>query len=270
MPGAVTLVLEQLGNIADANWTELDRFRNQYTPALSRDQLIAIVNGLASLKVIDLEGRARCRVDKERLVAHLPPLRAAHAAVQWAVTSGGAGNVQLLVSAPADAKERTPVAFERIFWDLRTTLRSLIADCRHSLVLASPYWDIDVVEDIYPLLERRLDDSVDIRIVSRRPRESSAHFHALRRLCDLIRPGRICEVRLLEEPSSLDPFHSRTFHFKVAVADSERVYLGSANFNTAGLASRWELGVLLAGLEAKRIAELLKAIMESSSAYQLT
>jgi len=77
--------------------------------------------------------------------------------------------------------------------------------------------------------------------------------------------GQHCDLKHLDEPWKGDPFGSLTFHFKTAIADAERAYLGSANFNTAGLASRWELGVLLTGVHARRIASLVEAVIQAPS-----
>lgn len=57
-----------------------------------------------------------------------------------------------------------------------------------------------------------------------------------------------------------------TFHAKVVVSDDDYAYVGSANMNRASLEYSMELGVLLRGEAARRIAEILRAITRACGA----
>lgn len=139
---------------------------------------------------------------------------------------------------------------------------------KKEILLASPYWDLEVAEDLAPLLERRLAAGVTVRILARSPSIGSQSESALRVLARHSGEEQAIEIRTLEERSSLDPFGAATFHFKVAVADAARVYVGSANFNTAGMASRWELGVVLKGRQAAGISDLMSALFARAARMQ--
>jgi len=60
-----------------------------------------------------------------------------------------------------------------------------------------------------------------------------------------------------------------TFHAKVILSDDTYAYVGSANMNRASLEYSMELGVLLKGDAARRIAQILDAIRAVAKAYPL-
>lgn len=70
-----------------------------------------------------------------------------------------------------------------------------------------------------------------------------------------------CQVLSWYETSASDPFGTSTFHLKAAVVDGNRGYLGTANFTVAGLRSRLELGILLQGQAAQRLAAVTDAVL---------
>ncbi len=169
----------------------------------------------------------------------------------------------LLLAAPALGLTQVDSRVPQRFQDLRTAVRSLIASAEHTLVLASPFWDPEVAADLATLIGRRLSAGVEVRIITRQPR-SESDANALRSLSQAA-SGRTPQLRVLETASELDRFGSATFHFKAAVADGSVAYIGSANFNVAGLLSRWELGTLLRGEMAHQVGDLLESLYAAAS-----
>lgn len=232
----------------------------QLLPAgLMRDQIRNALSALVEIRVLE-------RSDPNHYVVMLEAHRGAEArrvildTLRWVESDPRYGKASLLVGAPTVGLQQAGYPFERYFADLRTTIRGLIASAKSRLLIGSPFWDTDVVADLVPLIERRLDAGVDVQVLTRAPVLGSVGAHALRMLGDLRVGVSRCNVRVLEERSTVDPFGRATFHFKVVSVDAQRVYLGSANLNTAGMASRWELGVVLTDAQARRIDELVSAL----------
>jgi phosphatidylserine/phosphatidylglycerophosphate/cardiolipin synthase-like enzyme len=223
--------------------------------------------------VLSTVGAVECRTDGLYQVRESEIGRSERAhvrrALEWVSGPGRSFRVGLLLSAPAIAAEQTTVPFQRYFGDLRTAVRGLIASTRSHLLLASPFWDVGVANDITMLLERRLAAGVRVDVLARTPLRASESARALSVLAGIRVDGARCQIRILEERSDLDPFGKATFHFKVAVADGEQAYMGSANFNTAGMASRWELGVLLSGSLGRRVSQLVQSLFDSSRPMEM-
>jgi phosphatidylserine/phosphatidylglycerophosphate/cardiolipin synthase-like enzyme len=143
--------------------------------------------------------------------------------------------------------------------DLRGVVVDLVAGAREELVLVSPFWDAATVDEIGPMLLQRLGAGVRVRVLGRFGTGTpTIESNALARLA--LHPR--CHLLSWYEASQDDPFGARTFHFKAAIADSGlRAYLGTANFTTSGLRSRLEIGVILEGAAACRLAEIAEAVL---------
>jgi phosphatidylserine/phosphatidylglycerophosphate/cardiolipin synthase-like enzyme len=207
-------------------------------------------------------------IDPDRYSTSITWRVAALEALSWAAAAPNElGECELLVATPADAQNVVAEAYQRQFSDLRTTVRTIVASTKHRVLLAAPYWDVQVATDLAEILRRRKDAGVSVAILARQPHTGSTNERALAVLRDALPESSSCQIRILEHPSAGDPFGWSTFHFKAACADGMHAYLGSANFNTAGLASRWELGVKLGGRRARTIAELLEALFAASRPF---
>lgn len=244
---------------ADGNVVEIEETGRRIQA--SYDQVFEILAALSTVGLVKRSDGSRYTLEKPALHASATERQVAHAALRWARENVSTDLCELLLATPATGQSKTSMALDRSFLDLRTALRSLIASTRKRLVLASPFWDTNVAEDLAALLERRLDAGVQIFILARSPAGGNTNRDALRILRAVRCEDRCCDIRILEQPSSDDPFGRSTFHFKVACSDAERVYLGSANFNTAGLASRWELGVLLEGARGRLVSSLVESLL---------
>lgn len=254
-------------NIANGELS-LDDVRAGIPAGCNYDQVIGVLGAFVRLGIVSENVKHVYRVSESAFGASLSQRRRAREAIGWAAKRTPHTFGDLLLSAPAAGKTQAGFAFERDFADLRTSLRALVASARVSLLLASPYWDREVAADLGSLFERRLEAGISVRLLARRAPVGSPSADALRLIHAVLQRRASCEIRVLEEPSRLDPFGAATFHFKMAAADGERVYIGSANFNTAGLASRWELGVLLTGRHAEDVAGLVSALFESARPYE--
>jgi phosphatidylserine/phosphatidylglycerophosphate/cardiolipin synthase-like enzyme len=168
-----------------------------------------------------------------------------------------AAAVAVSISAPIAASLRAGFA------DLRAELVNLMAATQEELILASPFWDAETVDDLGELLARRLDAGVKVKILCRGLR-SDASGDALRALSKRLRSSSGLEIFEWFSLDADDALGSSTFHAKVAVADGgTRAYVGSANFTISGLRSRYEVGVFLEGMQAQRIGEAMATILNS-------
>jgi hypothetical protein len=105
---------------------------------------------------------------------------------------------------------------------------------------------------------------VQVVVLARSPAAGPSNREALDLLRTISVGGKKCEMLVLDRRSDQDRFGTSTFHFKTACADGQHVYLGSANFNTAGLASRWELGVMLGGSSARTVCTLVDSLLAAA------
>lgn len=227
---------------------------------VSYDMVVGALQALADLAVLHCDGVKVFVINRAELVRSASARLAAQQAIRWAATRI-TDQAELLVAPARDWPEPTRASDKGSFSDLRAAIRAQIAEAERSILLASPFWDLEVAQDLGEILQRRLEAGVRLRILAREPIAGSPSATALRRLSGLSVGGSAAEVLILDKRSAVDRFGSSTFHFKAALFDAEIAYLGSANFNTAGFGSRWELGVLLRGNQARRVSALLEWLL---------
>lgn len=173
------------------------------------------------------------------------------------------GAVRLACSLPPSLDPRQAAAIGRETSDLTGGLIDLIASSRDHLLLASPYWDDATVEQIAPLLVRRLEAGVSVDILARSASAYSDVGRPVANLATRLSSWPEARVHTWFEQDSTDLWGSRTFHFKAAVADYGRsAYLGTANFTSGGLWSRLELGVFLTPPLAEQLYRVLASVLE--------
>lgn len=167
--------------------------------------------------------------------------------------------VRLCAALPPTMSGDTIASLRNSTEDLRGALVDLIASARKDLVLASPFWDHSTIDELAPLLARRLDSGVRLRLLGRFSEQIPPP------LLELGGHPR-CSLLSWFESSNKDRFGSLTFHFKAAVVDGgDRGYLGTANFTESGLRSRFEIGVTLRGDAAKQLAALVDAVLSMAT-----
>jgi phosphatidylserine/phosphatidylglycerophosphate/cardiolipin synthase-like enzyme len=232
------------------------------------DQVARVLTALHALGVLKMRTDSEYVLDSREYASTRSGRVAALGALSWAgAAPNELGECELLVAAPSDVSPSVKESYERQFFDLRTTIRSILAEAQSRVLLAAPFWDLEVAADLAEILRRRQQAGVRVAILGRQPQSGSTNEYALAAIRAALPPSSGCEIRILERPSVSDPFGSSTFHFKAACADAAHVYLGSANFNTAGLGSRWELGVRLGGRRARLVAELLETLWLASRPF---
>lgn len=167
--------------------------------------------------------------------------------------------VALCTSLPPGLEIEVETLLRQYAEDLRGVIVDLVAAAREDLVIASPFWDRLTIDEIEPLLLRRLEAGVNVTILGRFDSRMPASVrNAFARFT--VHPG----FRLVSwyEQNPGDPFGAHTFHFKAVVADKgKRAYLGTANFTASGLRSRFEIGVLLEGETARRLDDIVKFVL---------
>lgn len=232
------------------------------------DQISKVLVALSNAGVLRALSDGGFAIDKNQYLTSTTRRNTALDALSWAgATPNDMGECELLVAAPADAQSVVPEAYQRQFSDLRTTVRTIVAAAKERILLAAPYWDVQVASDLAEILRRRREAGVSVAILARQPHAGSTNERALAAVRDALPESPDCQIRILEHRSVGDPFGWSTFHFKAACADGAHAYIGSANFNTAGLSSRWELGVKLGGRRARTVAELLEALFAASRPF---
>lgn len=258
-PEVVRVVEDGLAQVPEGVSFTASEFHIRLRAAHTLDLTIQVLWALSAMGALTQLGEAAFVAEGRSLARTASERVGARGALGW-MAAVAETQPELLVSAPGGITNVASNDFGRDFSDLRTTVRALIAGARSRLFLASPYWDLDVARDLGGLMARRVADGVAVRVLSRRPRAGTSTGEGFAELRKVIKDGRESGLRILEERCPTDTFGSRTFHFKLAVADGKTAYVGSANFNTAGMASRWELGVLVRGESARVLDELAQTL----------
>ncbi len=164
----------------------------------------------------------------------------------------------LLSSVPIGVPLAAEVEVRNQAADLRAAIVEIVAGAERRIVLASPFWDLDTVEELHVLLARRLEAGVIVDVLGRFLRGNDV----LDALVDGLSGRGRARVFSWHSANPSDPLGSQSFHFKAAVADDGALaYVGSANFTISGLRSRMELGVLLRHEPALRVSRILDTVI---------
>ena len=178
-------------------------------------------------------------------------------AVPWEAfhTAHGSGRgIDALSSAKALCS--TPVQLDTILaaqapnsglWggSLLVALGKILEATRDSLVILSPYWRVDGVRSLLSTANRDNYAGVNVRVLTQNAcfmkaddRDGLNFFIAKMR-----ESGAIVQAFAPRTIGGLTPF----LHAKLIVADSNKAYVGSANFTSSGLDHGIEVGVVLDG-----------------------
>jgi phosphatidylserine/phosphatidylglycerophosphate/cardiolipin synthase-like enzyme len=230
-------------------------------PLLAYDQVVLALAALASLGIVPSpQGGPFHQARYLETGALRAGVRAGIDSVQRTLPLA---ELRLLMALPRGLPLAVEQRLQREGSDLRAALVGLIMAAREHLVLASPFWDDQTANELGDLLERRLEAGVHIEFLGRLPQWEAGHTHGYATLIKRLLPHPCCQAFGWETPLTDDLFGTQTFHFKVAIADhGQQAYLGTANFTLSGLRSRMELGVLLQGEEASKLARILAAILK--------
>ena len=136
-------------------------------------------------------------------------------------------------------------------------LTQLVAQARTTLVIASPFLQVKSGLDTGPLadaLRSALRRGVAVDILST---GSSLQALAVRDL-QAITGG---PLRFFQPRANVDDRRQLGSHAKFCIADNQHAYVGSANLTAPGLAGNLEMGFLVHGELAGRIAEFWEYLL---------
>jgi phosphatidylserine/phosphatidylglycerophosphate/cardiolipin synthase-like enzyme len=186
-------------------------------------------------------------------------VRAAFGSIDQAHSIEG---VRLVSSFPSSLPAALRDALRIETTDLAAALFDLAASARVEMILAAPYWDADTIGELEPILVRRLEAGVVVRVLARSVSANAPSGAAVAGMRSRLGHFESFAAYSWYESDETDLWGSRTFHFKAAVADrGRRSYLGSANFTTSGLRSRFEIGAVLTGQHSEALYRILQIVL---------
>jgi phosphatidylserine/phosphatidylglycerophosphate/cardiolipin synthase-like enzyme len=131
-------------------------------------------------------------------------------------------------------------------------LGKILEATRNSLVILSPYWRVDGVRSLLSTASRNNYAGVSVRVLT----QTACFMKADDRnalnffIAKMRESGAIVQTYSPRTIGGLTPF----LHAKLIVADSNKAYVGSANFTSSGLDHGIEVGVVLEGEVASAFA----------------
>lgn len=135
----------------------------------------------------------------------------------------------------------------------------LVSGAHRRVIMASPFLD-DGFDALVPHISRLLSGGGTFLLLTRElERSASRNFAVVQKLREVCGDPPGLQIVSWEDKGL-------GLHMKSIVADSERAYVGSANFTTGGFGRHAELGVLLEGPSVRgveRVLETLAAQMRS-------
>jgi phosphatidylserine/phosphatidylglycerophosphate/cardiolipin synthase-like enzyme len=233
--------------------------RMQYeirTPAISYAQATLAVSALVELGI--LEQRPDLLLNRSRLLATASLRCGMRLGSDYTRSHISPPPVQFLAALPTGLAASLQEAITAEASDLRAGLIGLLTEAREHLLLASPFWDIATMTDLGSILERRLNGGIRVDLLFRSLANPAERTQPGSQILERLAQHAGCRIWTWNTPHASDHFGNQTFHFKCIIADhGTRAYLGSANFTTASLRSRMELGVLLDGEDAQALSRIV-------------
>lgn len=153
---------------------------------------------------------------------------------------------------------------------LSSDLRQIFFDADSVVRIANPYFDPtpSVVNDIASLSNR----GVKTKILTRETvRASKKLKKALNMLYDRVEPSNRNSLQIRDCYKRDDKTGNQSYatHAKIAIADDELCYVGSANLTEHSLSNNFELGVLLRGDSVSVAIEIFDSVFEFSNRVNL-
>ena len=255
-----------LATLADGSTVDARRVRSALGMWLPDEAVLLVCLRLEQLGAL-VNAREGWRLSFEGLEQTAGFRRGVRVAIDQAEKPGEA--LRLVSALPGGLDERLVEALRRDTTDLLAALIDLIAGAREALILASPFWDDETIRGIEPILSRRLNAGVHVDILARSASAISELGRPIAQLQQRLGAYERLRVYTWFEMDASDPWGSRTFHFKAACVDKgRRSYLGTANFTSSGLRSRFELGVILAGDQSAALFRVLELVLRVCEVQQ--
>lgn len=166
-------------------------------------------------------------------------------------------SIELVITAPEQfARDLAYKAGARLTFGV---LVRLITEAKYTLIIASPYlqnFSLLNNGELEVAFGRALERGVYIDVISTGTGLSKLEMDSLRRKSK----GRI---RFFRPQSNIDNERRLGLHAKICIADSEHVYVGSANITVPGLTEHLEMGLLVHGAIAQKITNFWMFLFES-------
>lgn len=234
--------------------------------SIGYDQVALVLEALIALGILRRTARGPLVLDRAQLLATAAYREGVQHGLAHARTLGPRDLPPRLVAAlPAGLPPAMMAGWQQRADDLRAALIALITAAQQDICLAAPFWDDATVAEWEGLLARRLEAGIRVAVLGRRPPSSVADTRSPRgfaRLAQALAPFPAFAAYVWDTPQADDRFGAQTFHFKCITIDrGKAAYLGTANFTSASLRSRMELGLIVAGPLAASLRSILADIL---------
>ena len=227
---------------------------------MSYDQVALALNALAELGVLDVQNG--WILNCPRLLETATYRAGVRIGLDHALALMHTSELRFLAALPAGLPLATQQALQREADDLRAALFGLLAQAEEHLLLASPFWDDTTITDLGDILERRLKGGIRVDLLGRSASSQMGSEHGFALIIQRLQGYTGCRAFTWNEVLPEDRFGTQTFHFKCIIADyGKQAYLGTANFTSASLRSRMELGVLLTGEDARTLSRIVIQVL---------
>jgi phosphatidylserine/phosphatidylglycerophosphate/cardiolipin synthase-like enzyme len=236
------------------------------TPPISNAQASLAVSVLIELGI--LEKRPGLLLNRSRLLETETLRRGMRLGIDYACSHITSPPVHFLAALPSGLSTNLQEAITSEASDLRAGVIELLAEAQEHLLLASPFWDETTLVDLGNILERRLNRGIRVDLLFRSVAHLRQREQSFAQILDHLAQHPGCHIWTWSAPLATDQFRTQTFHFKCIIADhGKQAYLGSANFTTASLRSRMELGVLLDGDDARTLSRIVNYTLSIAQAW---
>ena len=234
---------------------------------MSYDQAALALNALAELDVLDAQNG--WILNRLRLLETATFRAGVRIGLDHALAQLRTSELRFLAALPAGLPLAIQQALQREADDLRAVLVGLLAQAEKHLLLASPFWDDTTIADLGDILERRLKGGIQVDLLGRSASLQMGSEHGFALIIRRLESYSGCRAFTWNEVLPEDRFGTQTFHFKCIVADyGKQAYLGTANFTSASLRSRMELGVLLTGEDARTLSRIVTPVLNVAHAWR--
>ena len=232
---------------------------------ISDDEALVAFNALCDLGVLKRDG-SRYGLNRARFEATKQLRSGIQAAVDvlGETSTEAAPEVQLCVSLPPSLSPVAEHVIHESSTDLRSSLLDVVASAKHSLIVASPFWDAGTTAEMVNLARKKLDSGVQVWLLGRFSRDLPANVQS--QLAKIANDPSCAILSWFEGTGT----ETQTFHFKAISADQgQRGYLGSANMTVSSLRSRMELGVILKGDVASQLDRILRVVITMATPFSV-
>ena len=153
---------------------------------------------------------------------------------------------------------------------LSDDLRRLFFEADSIVRIANPYFDPtpSIVGDIASLADRGVTTNILTREARDGPKNLASSLNAIYEKINPPHRHRL-NVRDLYERDQLTGKQAYATHAKIAIADRDICYLGSANLTDTSLSNNFELGVLLRGENVLSAIDVFDAVFDLARPVEL-